>query len=416
MIVEVVAVGTELLLGQIVNGNAATIGAALAEAGFDVHHNVVVGDNLKRVSSVLLQAVERADAVIVTGGIGPTQDDLTREAICAAFDRRMNYSDEYATALRVRWESMGREMPESNYRQAEYPAGAEMLPNPKGTAPGLALVANGTQIFVLPGVPQEMDYLLHREVLPRLMRDRSEESVVHSRVLRSWGRAEAQVGEMLDDLYRGSTNPSIAFLASAGEIKIRITAKAADRASAEALIDPVDVAVRARLGNSVFGRDDETVLAVIARGLRERGWTIGTAESATGGLIATELSSLPGSSSYFRGSVVAYAPDLKESLLGLSETADGLVSEATALAMATGAKKTLAVDVAVAVVGSAGPDPLEQPVGTMVVGVATPQGERAYTLHLPGDRERVRTYATTGALHLVRLAIEGRWWSPGRVV
>jgi nicotinamide-nucleotide amidase len=374
-----------------------------------------VGDNLGRVAAVLGEAARRADAVIVTGGIGPTQDDLTREALCAAFQLEMKYSEEYATALRQRWESMGREMPESNYRQAEYPEGAEMLANPKGTAPGLALLIDHKPIFVLPGVPEEMTSLLQLEVLPRLLVARGDSSVVLSRVLRSWGRAEAQVGELLDDLYRASTNPSIAFLASAGEIKVRITAKALDREAAEAMIAPVEAEVRRRLGNSVFGRDDETVLAVIARDLTERGWTIGTAESATGGMVAAQLTSLPGSSSYFRGSVVTYAADLKESLLGVS-TGGGLVSESTALAMAAGARKTLDVDVAVAVVGSAGPDPLEQPVGTMVVAVATPEGERAHTLRLPGDRERVRTYATTGALHLVRLAIEGRWWSPGRPI
>ncbi|HEX5721613.1 MAG TPA: competence/damage-inducible protein A [Acidimicrobiia bacterium] len=411
MIAEIVAVGTELLLGQITNRNAATIGAALAETGFDVHHSVIVGDNLGRLATVLTTAVARADAVIVTGGIGPTQDDLTREAICQAFDLDMKFSDEYATALRTRWESLGREMPESNYRQAEYPDGAEMLPNPKGTAPGLILVVENTPIFVLPGVPEEMAFLLRREVIPRLLAGRGEDSVVHSRVLRSWGRSEAQVGELLDDLYRGKTNPSIAFLASKGEIKVRITAKARDRQTAEAMIEPVDAEVRRRLGNSVFGRDDETVSAIIARNLVERSWTIGTAESATGGLVAAELSSLPGSSAYFRGAVVAYTPDLKDSLLGVD--ADAQVSEETALLMAAGARKTLSVDVAIAVVGSAGPEPLEQPVGTMIVAVATPEGEQAHTLRLPGDRERVRIYATTGALQLARLGIEGRWWAPG---
>lgn len=410
MITEIVAVGTELLLGQITNRNAATIGAALAETGFDVHHSVIVGDNLGRLANVLTTAVARSDAVIVTGGIGPTQDDLTREAICQAFGLDMKFSEDYATALRTRWESLGREMPESNYRQAQYPDGSEMLPNPKGTAPGLMLVVDNTPIFVLPGVPEEMVSLLQREVIPRLLSGRGEDSVVHSRVLRSWGRSEAQVGELLDDLYRGKANPSIAFLASAGEIKVRITAKASDRQAAEAMIEPVDAEVRRRLGNSVFGRDDETVGAIIARNLVEKGWTIGTAESATGGLVAAELSSLPGSSAYFRGSVVAYTPDLKESLLGVD--VDTQVSEETALLMAVGARKTLSVDVAIAVVGSAGPDPLEQPVGTMIIAIATPEGEQAQTLRLPGDRERVRIYATTGALHLARLGIEGRWWSP----
>lgn len=413
MIVEVVAVGTELLLGQIVNGNAATIGARLAETGFDVHHAVVVGDNLGRVATVLRTAAERSGAVIVTGGIGPTRDDLTREAICAAFDLEMLYSENYAVALKERWESLGRVMPESNYRQAEYPAGAELLANPKGTAPGLAIPIGEKLVFALPGVPEEMIHLLDHEVFPRLLRARGDESVVFSRVLRSWGMAEAQVGELLDDLYTGSTNPSIAFLASGGEIKVRITAKADSPAAAKALIEPVEAEVRRRLGTAVFAVDDQTIDSVIALLLNEKGWTIGTAESATGGLIAAALTARAGSSAYFRGSIVTYATDLKQSLLGV-DVGGGVVNEPTALAMAEATRETLGVNVAVAVVGSAGPDPMEQPVGTMVIAVATPDGARAATRRFPGDRERVRAFTTTAALHLLRLALEGKWWSPSR--
>ncbi|MEX0667712.1 MAG: competence/damage-inducible protein A, partial [Acidimicrobiia bacterium] len=411
MNVEVLAVGTELLLGQIVNGNAAKIGTALADHGFDAHFQVVVGDNLDRVVSAIRTATERADAVIITGGIGPTRDDLTREAVCAALGLEMKFSDTYAEFLKERFLRWGREMPASNLRQAEYPDGAEMLPNPKGTAPGLALQHDGKLIFLLPGVPMEMIYLLGAEVMPRLGRAAGVDAVVFSRILRSWGRSESQIGEMLDDLFIGNTNPSIAFLASAGEIKVRITAKAGTISEAEELVAPIEAEVRSRLHPSIFAADGETIEQVIQTQLLARGWTIGTAESATGGLVAARLTSMPGASAFYRGSVITYAPDLKSSLLDVADLSDGLVSETTALAMADGARKTLNVDVAVAVVGSAGPEPLEQPVGTMMMAVATPEGARARIVKFPGDRERVRVYSVTTALHLVRLAVTGEWWS-----
>ncbi|HSL26587.1 MAG TPA: competence/damage-inducible protein A [Acidimicrobiia bacterium] len=411
MIVEVLAVGTELLLGQIVNGNAATIGIALADSGFDAHYQTVVGDNLKRIVAAVRIAVERSDALIITGGIGPTQDDLTREAICAAFDLPMRSSETYAVFLRERFARWGRDMPASNLRQAEYPEGAEMLPNPKGTAPGLVLERDGKLIFVLPGVPEEMVNLLATEVLPRLRQAAGVEAVVRSRVLRSWGRSESQVAEMLDDLFTDRTNPSIAFLASGGEIKVRITAKAATVLDAEEMIAPVEAAVRERLHPSIFSVDGQTIEQVVQELVQSRNWTIGTAESATGGMVAARLTAIPGASAFYRGSVITYAADLKHSLLDVSDLSAGLVSEPTVLAMAQGARKRLEVDVAVAVAGSAGPEPLEQPVGTMVFAVVTPERSQARTIRYPGDRERVRTYATTGALHLVRLAVAGEWWS-----
>jgi nicotinamide-nucleotide amidase len=411
MIVEVVAVGTELLLGQIVNGNGATIGAALAESGFDAHYQQVVGDNLGRMEQAFRIAIDRSDAVIVTGGIGPTQDDLTREGLSAVTGRPLVRDEGQVEVLRRRFEASGRQMPASNLRQADLPEGAERIPNPKGTAPGIALLHEGTWIFVVPGVPEEMAWLLHHEVLPRLRAVAGIEEAIVSRLLRTWGHSESRVAELLDDLY-GSVNPSIAFLASSGEIKVRITAKARDDAAARALIVPVEAAVRERLGTSVFGVDDETIESVVLREVEERGWTLGTAESATGGLVAQRLTSVPGASRVFRGSVVAYATDLKASLLGVPEdTLDaGVVSEETAEAMAEGARRALGVDVAVAVTGSAGPDPQEREAGTMVLAVATPEGVRGRTLRLPGDRERVRTYASTAALQLIRLAVSGSWW------
>ena len=411
MIVEVVAVGTELLLGQIVNSNASSIGAALAEKGFDAHYQQVVGDNLERVAGSISTAIGRSDSVIITGGIGPTQDDLTREAVCLATGLEMVFSDEYAATLREWWESRGRVMPESNLQQAEHPAGADLLPNPKGTAPGLAINHDDTLIFCIPGVPAEMDYLLHTDLLPRLAIWSGKESVLVSRVLRTWGRSESDIAETLDDFYRETTNPSIAFLASGGEIKVRITAKADGPDQASALIEPYEEKIRQRLGSIVFGSDDETIERVLMNLLEEAGYTIGTAESMTGGMVSAALTSLAGSSAVVRGGLVAYAKDLKKSLLGVDDLL-AVVDLETAEQMAVGARELLNVDVAVSVTGSAGPEALEKPPGTMVIGVSTPDHTQAREMRMVGDRERIRAYAVTNALQLTRLALIGKWWSP----
>ena len=412
MIVEVIAVGTELLLGQITNRNAAYLGEKLAESGFDSHYQVVVGDNLDRIVESIKTAMGRSDAVIMTGGIGPTQDDVTREAISAATGRPLQFNEEFAERLRTFWESRGRQMPESNLRQAEYPEGAEQIANPKGTAPALALEHEGCWVFALPGVPAEMQFLLQHEVMPRLLEAAGEEHVVLSRLVRSWGRSESEVAELLDDLYHRSTNPSVAFLASAGEIKVRITAKAPTEPEARELIAPYEEIVRDRLGSSVFGADEETIEQVVLTRLAERGWTLATAESATAGLIAARITAIPGASEIFRGGAVVYATDLKASMLDVPQEVldEGVVSEATALFMAEGAAGRLQADVAVAVTGSAGPNPQEREIGTMIIGVHTPDGSGTRVLRLPGDRERIRTYAATAALHLLRLAIVGEWW------
>lgn len=414
MIVEVLAVGTELLLGQIVNRNAADIGSRLADAGLDHYHQGVVGDNRARMVAAIRLACSRADALIITGGIGPTKDDITREALADAAGVPLRSSEAYAERLRRYWEARGREMPDSNLRQAEYPDGAELIANPKGTAPGLRFEIDGTWVFALPGVPAEMIPMLESEVLPSLQRRAGgDDAVVVSRLLRTWGESESKIGELLDDLFEESQNPTVAFLASAGEIKVRLTAKAESEAAARALIAPVERIVRERLSARVFGADDDIIETVLLRMLEERGWTLATAESATGGLIASRITSIPGASRVFRGGVVAYSTEVKRNQLGVPATTidqHGVVSEPVAIAMANGVAAALGADVAVSVTGSAGPDPQDQRVGTVVVAVRTPGEVRAQTLRMPGDRERVRTYTTTAALHLTRLALEGASW------
>jgi nicotinamide-nucleotide amidase len=410
MIVETLAVGTELLLGQITNTNAREIATRLAESGFTHLNQTVIGDNAGRLESAIRTAAARADALLITGGIGPTADDITRDAVAAVAGVPLVYDETYDRVLRERWSRLrpDRPFPESNLRQAFRPEGARIVVNPKGSAPGFGLEIGDCWVFALPGVPAEMLDMVDELVLPFLRAEAGGGRVVVSRVLRSWGMSEAKVGEVLQDLFDSSENPTIAFLASAGEIKIRITALAESDADARLLIAPIEHEVRDRIGDRIFGADDETIERVIRRQLESRGWTIGTAESATGGLVGRRLTSLPGASETFRGSVVAYASDLKTSILGVPEaTIDehGVVSEATAEAMAEGARTVLGVDVAVAVTGSAGPEPLEQPVGTMIVAVATPEITTVRTLHMPGDRERVRSYTATAALHLVLRAI-----------
>ena len=413
VIVEVVAVGTELLLGQIVNTNAAEIGRRLAAAGLDHYRQVVVGDNLDRVTAAVSLAVGRSDAVILTGGIGPTQDDLTREALCAAAAVEMAFSDAYAQQLHDRWFSRWREMPMSNLRQAEHPTGAELLDNPKGTAPGLRMRIGGTWVFALPGVPQEMVPMIEEHVIPFLVDvEGGDGAGLVSRIIRTWGESEARIGELLGDLFEQAVNPTIAFLAGAGEIKVRLTARAPDADAAASLLDPLQAEVARRLGSRVFAIGDESIEQIVLRLAGERGWGIGTAESATGGMVAARLTAVPGASAVFRGAVVAYAGDLKSTLLSVPSDilGGGVVSEETALGMAAGGAEVLGADVVVAVTGSAGPAPQEQPVGTMVIAVRTPDDARARTMRMMGDRERARAYTSTAALHSLRQAMTGAWW------
>jgi len=409
MNVEILAIGTELLLGQIVNTNAAEIGRRLADAGMDHYRQGVVGDNLDRMVAALDGAMNRADAVIITGGIGPTQDDITREAMCAAAGVGMAFDEAFAAELRTMWESRGRSMPENNLRQAEHPEGAVMIPNRKGTAPGIRMRCRDTWLFAVPGVPAEMVQMVEQDVIPFLVAESGgEDTMLVSRVVRTYGLPESQVAEILAGLFEVGGNPTMAFLASAGEIKVRLTAAAPDEAAAAALLDPFEAAIREKLGSRVFAIGGDPIEAIVLGLAGEKAWTLGTAESVTGGMVAARLTSVPGSSASFVGSIIAYSAVAKQNLLDVpSEVMDahGLVSEETALAMAEGGAARLPADVVVAITGSAGPEPLEAPVGTMVVAVRTPEGSQARVLQMPGDRERARTLATTAALQMLRLAL-----------
>ncbi len=410
------AVGTELLLGDIVNTNAAWLGRHLAAAGLDVYRSTVVGDNQARIGAAVATALREADALLITGGLGPTQDDLTRDALASFAGVELRRDDALERALRERYGTLGRRVPESNYRQADVPAGATPLPNDRGTAPGLrmdGLVADSAAgprvVYALPGVPDEMTAMFTTAVLPDLLARAGEPATIVSRTLRIAGMWESAVAEALAGLVEsleGSAPVTIAFLAGGGQVRVRITAKAATREQAEALIAPVEAEARRLLGNAVYGADADSLPGVVHRLLGERGASVAVAESLTGGRLGSLLSETPGASATYRGAVVAYATDLKTALLGVSAgllAERGAVDGEVAIAMADGVRARLGATYGVALTGVAGPDPADGATpGTVFIGLAGPGGSRSVRLQLPGQRAQVRTLAAVSALDALR--------------
>jgi len=412
---EVVAVGTELLLGQVVDTNSAFIGERLALAGIDCNYHTRVGDNIARIAEVLRAALERNEAVIICGGLGPTQDDLTREAVALVMDVPLRRDESVLEVIKKRFVPRGptRTMPANNERQADVPEGATVITQTLGTAPGLICPVGDKVMYALPGVPYEMHDMMERAVLPDLRRRAGEAAVIRSRTLRTWGYGESGLAELVagrvDALEAGGPGvPTIAFLASGVEgIKVRLTVKAADEETAEKALAVDEAELRALLGDAVFGVDDETMEIVVSRLLLERGLTLAVAESMTGGLIASRLVAVPGASQWFRGAVVAYDASVKRSVLGLGE--GPVVTREAAAAMAEGVRRVLGSDVGLATTGVAGPSEQEgRPAGTLVVGLALPGCDaQATELRVPGDRERARQLATISALNLLRRRLGG---------
>ncbi len=423
MRVEVVAVGTELLLGQILNTNAAWLGAELAAAGMDAEYQSVVGDNVERIALVFRGALARSDAVVACGGLGPTQDDCTREAVAAMLNIPLKRDEAVLDVIRSRFQRAGRPMPESNARQADVPEGARVIPQTMGTAPGLCIPVGEKALYLLPGPPAELHDMWERAVAPELRQRaaaRGETASISSRVLRTWGLSESALAERLADRFRAleeaGGNPSIAFLASGIEgIKVRITAKGATEGEALSLLEAEEARVRELLGPAVFGVDGETIAEVVGRLLVERGFRLGVAESLTGGMVASYLVNVPGASAWFTGGVVAYDARVKRDLLGVP---DGpVVSEDAALAMAAGACRLLGSEVGLGLTGVAGPDAGEgNPPGTVYVAAWGPlhegqesgEGGDARLLHLPGGRQQVRELATISALDLLRRRLDSQ--------
>jgi nicotinamide-nucleotide amidase len=387
MIVEVIAVGTELLIGQIVNTNGAAIGERLAAEGFDAHYQVTVGDNLGRLVEAIKTAVSRSDAVILTGGIGPTQDDMTREAICEVTGRAMVRDAEHAERIRRRITARRGSVAENVFRMADHPEGAEPLPNSQGVALGIALEHDGKLIFAVPGVPREMSALLDEEIMPRLRAASGEPAVLRSRLLRTWGYGESQIAEVLDDLYL-TTNPSVAFLISDMEVKVRISAKAEDGDAAERLIAPVESVVRERLGNAVFATDDQTVFDVVSELACDRAWSIAVGEAGTTGSVGAAL-----------------AASSRDAFAGSITVPGGSAADLAALA-----SSTFGSEVAIGIGDAQVVEDSGQVASVIDFRVVTPERRADRSMRFFGTGERATAYARIAALHLLRLALSGAWW------
>ena len=412
MKVDVLAIGSELLYGDIVNGNAAWIGQRLSEIGVDVKHSAVVGDDILDIEKAIRDALSRADALIITGGLGPTQDDLTREGLAAAAGVELIRDTAIEDELIARFERLRRDVPEMNFRQADVPVGAWTIHNIKGTAPGLGMELLGGVVYCLPGVPHEMQPMLVDSVLADLVSRQTDPAVVVHRIIRTAGMWESAVAQaMAPEVERVQSvgNPEIAFLASGGMTRVKITARARTREEALELIGPVEKFAADALGEAIFGYDDDSIEKQVFDLLSKRGETVATAESLTGGSLAARLSEMPGSSAILLGGIVAYSSELKEKLLGVDGMTlrlAGSVTADVATAMAAGARERCGATYALGLTGVAGPEPWDgKPVGTVFVALAHPGGCEVRELRLPGDRERIRDYAGVAALDLLRRTV-----------
>jgi len=402
---DVLAIGTELLLGQIVDTNSAWIGEQLAANGIASLQQVKVGDNVGRIVAVLQRLLADADAVIVCGGLGPTHDDVTRDALAVMMGAELQPDDDVAAVISGLFAARGRVMPVSNLRQALVPVGASVIAQTRGTAPGLICPVGERVVYAVPGVPHEMKEMLERAVLPDLRRRMGADAVIVSRTLKTWGESESGLDERLADIVsRLDDDPvvTLAFLARGWEgLEVRLTTRQPDAVAASAVLDRWTAELRARLGPLVFGVDGDSMESVVLDELRRRGLTLAVAESVSGGLVAARLTAIPGASDVLRGSVVSYATGVKVDLLDV--TPGPVVNEPVAVEMAEGVRHLLGADVGLALTGVAGPaEQDEVPVGTVCLAVALPTGTHTTTVRLGTQRDQVRQFAVISALDLLR--------------
>jgi nicotinamide-nucleotide amidase len=410
---DVICVGTEILLGDIVNSNAAYIGRELAGAGIECYRHVAVGDNEERIADAIRHALADADAVIVSGGLGPTQDDITREAVCRVTGRAIVVDEAMVQAITARFARLKRHMPATNLRQAERPENALPIEPRIGTAPGLIIPHEGKVIYLVPGVPAEMKEMLARAVMPDLTERAGTPGAIVSRVVRITGMAESAIAESLAPLWNDLERSAVrmAFLAGGGEVRVRLTVHADAVATPSAVLDEAETLLRGRIGAAVVGTDDQTLEAVVLGLLAAANRTVACAESLTAGLLAARIADVPGASMCLRGAVVAYTTEVKSDVIGVPRellAAHGAVSEASAQAMARAIREKLGADIGVSTTGVAGPEKQDGvDVGTVFVAVSGPDGEVSREVHLPGDRSTIRAMAATAALNLLRLYLLG---------
>ena len=411
-IAELIAVGTELLLGNIANTNAQTLSQSLSALGVNVFWHTVVGDNPERLQEALDIARRRCDIIITTGGLGPTYDDLTKQTICEAFGKPLVLHPDILEGIRDFYESaLHVPMPENNTRQAELPEGCTVFDNPVGTAPGCAFEAEGVHVLMLPGPPHEMGTMLRRHVEPYLRRLSHE--VIVSRDIMTFGMGESSVDQLLHEKMAHMTNPTLATYAKPSEVRLRATAKAATEEEARAMLLPVEKMVLETLGDIVYGVDVPGLAEVCRAQLLHHGLTLATAESCTGGLVAKKLTAVPGASAVYRGGVVSYWTSVKAEVLHVSaDVLDtyGPVSAECARAMAEGVRRITGADLGVSVTGTAGPDPDERgvPVGIVYVGLAAPDGTWCRSLDFGRRRrDRIQGLAANHAFDVVRRYLQG---------
>ena len=406
---EVVAVGTELLLGQIVDTNSSWIGEQLALNGIESYFQTKVGDNPERIKKTLKQAIGRSDFVIVCGGLGPTQDDLTRDVIAEVMGVELVTDEELVERIAAIFGNRGREMPLNNLRQAQVPVGAETLSVMPGTAPGLKAAINGKTLYAVPGVPWEMKQMVLEDILPDMRAKAGISSIIGSKTLRTWGDSESGLSEKLAqeierlDQVGGAT---IAFLASGIEgLKVRLTTKGDSKSEVEDALNTEADIVSSILGDEIiFSYDDQTMEEVVLGICKDKGLTLGVAESLTGGLIGSRLTSVSGSSEVFKGSIVAYSSDVKHAILKTPDVPS--VSQAAAEAMAVGVCRALNADIGLAVTGEAGPEPLEEEVGRVWMATSVGGVVKSSTVKWPFDRERIRQFTTITVLNALRLRLK----------
>jgi len=414
--IEIVTIGTEILLGQLIDTNSTHIARTLADGGIDVFAKHSVGDNTARLAAMLEGALERADGVITTGGLGPTVDDLTKDAVATAVGTTLALHEPSVAAIEDRLAAFGRKGPlaENNKRQAILPVGGVVMTNAHGTAPGfIALRADGKFVACMPGVPSEMRAMLADSLVPWLRARFGVRDAIFTRTLHTIGIPESEVDSRIESLFRDLVNPKIAVLAHTAQVDVKIMAKAADRASADALIAPIEADLRARIGAGIYGVDEETLAHAIVDRIAARGETLGCAESITGGAIAEAIVRVPGASRCFLGGIVAYDNAVKEALLDVPHAAlaaHGAVSAEVAEAMARGACERLGTTFALATTGIAGPTGATEgkPVGLVYIALAERGGSvDVRRITLPGSRDEVRNRALMFALNMLWRRLEG---------
>jgi nicotinamide-nucleotide amidase len=402
---EIIAVGTELLLGNILNTNAKYLSEKLAELGLEVYYQTVVGDNLQRVSEAFKKGVERSDVVIATGGLGPTDDDLTKDGLCQALGISMLLHEPTLTKIESFFKSIDRIMPECNKRQAYIPVGSIILENNNGTAPGILLEVNGKISVLLPGPPSELIPMFENSVYP-FFKARTN-SILKSKMIRIVGVGESAVQEQLREIFDNQSNPTIAPYAKSGEVHLRITAKAETIETADKMLYELEDKVRDIIGNNVYGCDNESLEDVVIGLLQNSNKTISLAESCTGGLISQRLTNVSGASKCFMNGIVTYSNEAKQRFLRVKEDTllqHGAVSSETAYEMAEGIKRVSGTDIGLAITGIAGPTggTAEKPVGLCYIGLAYNDKVETFKLMFAGNREKIRWNASIKALDIVR--------------